>query len=111
VVIVKDEDEIIWDGRDFVDQRCHNCFGVKRLCGLEHSQNPFSDIRRNCLQHSNEICQEAGWVVISFVQRQPGGRTIAVGEPFADQCCLAKTGRGRYEGEFVAKLKPVLQPL
>ena len=49
VVVVKDEDEIIRDGGDFIEQGRQNRFGWRRLRGLKHAQHPFSNIRRNRL--------------------------------------------------------------
>src|SRR3712207_8816789 len=43
------------------------------LRGLEQTQHTFSNVRSNRLQGSDEVSQEACWVVIPFVQRKPGG--------------------------------------
>ena len=48
-----------------------NRFGWRRLRGLERSQHPISNIRRNRLQSRDEVSQKAGGIVIPFVQRQP----------------------------------------
>ena len=73
VVVVKDEDEVIRDGGDFIEQGCQNRFGGWRLRGLEHTQYPCSNhSQRNRLQSSDEVSQKACGVVIPFVQRQPG---------------------------------------
>ena len=44
VVVVKDEDEIVRDGGDFVEQGRQNRFGGRRLRGLERSQRTPSPI-------------------------------------------------------------------
>ena len=106
VVVVKDEDEIVRDGGDFIEQGRQNRFGGRWLRGLEHSQHPCSNIRRNRLQSSDEVSQKAGGVVIPFVQRQPGDRSLATGDPFADQRGFAKAGGGRDEGQFAARRDP-----
>jgi len=62
--------------------------------GLEHTQYPFSNIRRNRLQSSDEVSQKSCGVVIPFIQRQPGDRSLATGDPFADQRGFAKAGGG-----------------
>ena len=76
VVVVEDEDEIVRDGGDFIEQGRQDRFGRRWLRGLEHTQHPFSNIRRNRLQSSDEVSQKACGVVIPFVQRQPGGLTL-----------------------------------
>ena len=75
VVVVKDEDEIVRDGGDFVEQGRQDRFGRRWLRGLERTQHPCSNLRRNRLQGGDEVGQKAGGVVIPFVQRQPGGRS------------------------------------
>src|SRR5512135_1475677 len=45
VIVVKDEDEIIRDGGDFVDQSDQYCFDGWRLRRLEHRQRSRSNIR------------------------------------------------------------------
>ena len=109
VVVVQDEDEIVRDGGDFIEQGRQNRFGWRWLGGLEHSQHPFSNIRRNRLQSSDEVSQKACGVVIPFVQRQPGGRSLATGDPFADQRGFAKAGGGRDEGQLA--VQTLVQPL
>ena len=81
------------------------------LRGLEHSQHPFSNIRRNRLQRSDEVSQKACGIVIPFIQRQPGDRSFATGDPFADQRGFPKAGGGRDEGQFAACNEPLIQPL
>ncbi len=83
----------------------------ERLRGLEHSQHPCSNIRRNRLQSRDEVSQKAGGVVIPFVQRQPGDRSLATSDPFADQRGFAKAGGGRDEGQFTARRQALVQPL
>ena len=111
MVVVQDEDEIVRDGGDFIEQGCQNRFDWRWLRGLEHTQHPFSNIRRNRLQSSDEVSQKAGGVVIPFVQRQPGDRSPATGDPFADQRGFAKAGGGRDEGQFAARRETLVQPL
>src|SRR5688572_33468806 len=84
VVVIEDQNEIVLDGGDLVEQGSQNRFGWWWLRGLEHTHKPFSNVWGNCLlQSSDEISQKATWVVIPFVQRKPGGRSFATGEPFA----------------------------
>ena len=109
VVVVKDEDEIVRDGGDFIEQGRQNRFGWRWLRGLEHTQHPCSNIRRNRLQRSDEVSQKACGVVIPFVQRQPGDRSLATGDPFADQRGFPKAGGGRDEGQ-PGSLQTLVQP-
>ena len=76
---------------------------------MEHTQHPFSNIRRDRLQSSDEVNQKACGVVIPFVQRQPGDRSLATGDPFADQRGFTEAGGGRDEGQFA--VQTLVQPL
>ena len=92
MVVVKNEEKIVRDGGDFIEQGGQNRFDGWRLRGLEHPQHPCSDIRRNRLQGSDEVNQKTVGVVIPFIQRQPSNRSLATGDPFADQRGFTKTG-------------------
>ena len=61
MVVVQDKDEMVRDGGDFIEQGCQNRFDWRWLRGLENSQHPFSNIRRNRLQSSDEVSQKAMW--------------------------------------------------
>ncbi len=76
---------------------------------MEHTRHPFSDIRRNRLQSGYEAGQKACGVAILFVQRQPGGRSLAAGDPFAEQPGFAEAGGGTDEGQFA--VRNLVQPL
>ena len=92
--------KLIRDGGDFIEQGGQNCFGWRWLRGLEHTQHPCSKYSASKrLQSRDEVSQKACGVAIPFVQRQPGGRSLAAGDPFADQRGFAKAGRGRDEGQ------------
>src|SRR3990172_9273624 len=85
VIVVKDKDEVVGDGSDFIDQGCQNRFDWRwlRLRSVEHTQHSFSKFGCNSfdfaldnrLQSSDEINQKVCRVVIPFVQRQPGNRS------------------------------------
>ena len=96
-------------GGQVIEQGRHNRFGWRWLAGLEHTQHLFSNRRGNRLHGSNEVGQKASRVAIPFVQRQPGDRSLATGDPFADQRCFTKVGGGRDEGKFAAQT--LVQPL
>ena len=49
VVVVKDENEIIGDGSNFIEQGCQNRFDRRWLMGLNCIQHPCSNIFRNLL--------------------------------------------------------------
>src|SRR5829696_2069990 len=83
VIVVEDEDEIVRDGAYFIEQGRQNRFGWRWLRGLERTQHAFSDIRCNRLQSGDEVSQKAWGVAIPSVQRQPGGWSLASGDPFA----------------------------
>jgi len=80
-----------------------------RLRGLRQSQNLFCKALPNSLQSSDEVSQKAYGVVIRFVRRQPGNRSLAVGDPFSDQSCFAKASWGGHECEFVTKLYTLIE--
>jgi hypothetical protein len=67
VIVVKDEHGIIRDGVNFIEQGRQNRFCGQRLRGLEHTQHPLSNIRRNRLQSRDDVRQKAGWAIIPFV--------------------------------------------
>jgi hypothetical protein len=71
--------------------------------GLEPAQHPFSDIRRDRPQGGDEVSQKARGVVVPFVQRQPGGRPTATGEPFTEERGFAEAGGGTDEGQFAVQ--------
>jgi hypothetical protein len=87
------------------------------LRGLEYTQHPFSNFRCNpfdfaqgkCLQSRNQVSQKAGGVVIPFAQRKPSSRSLAIGDPFAEQGGFTKTGRGRDKGQLA--METLVQPL
>ena len=98
--------KLIREGGDFIEQGRQNRFDWRWLRGLEHTQHPFSNIRRNRLQRSDEVGQKACGVAIPFVQRQPGGRSLATGDPFADQRGFPKAGGGRDEASACVRSRP-----
>jgi hypothetical protein len=76
---------------------------------LQDSQHPFPNILIYRPQGSDEVSQEACGVIITFVKREPGDRSLITGDQFADQSGLAKASGGRNEGEFVTYLKPLVK--
>jgi hypothetical protein len=99
VVVVEDEDEIVRDGVNLVEQICQDRFGRRLLGGSEYTQRPLSDIRSDRLQGSDEVRQKARGVVVPFVQRQPGGRSLATGDPFAEESGFTEAGGGGDEAQ------------
>ena len=103
VVVVEDEDEIVRDRVNFIKQGRQGRFDWWWLRGLELTQHPFSNIRRNCLQSGDEVSQKACGVAIPFVQRQPGCRPLATGEPSAEERGFTEAGGGGDEGQFAVQ--------
>ena len=64
VVVVEDEDEIVREGGDLVEQGRQDRVGRRWLRGLERTQHPRADLRRDRLQRGDEIGQEARGVVV-----------------------------------------------
>ena len=110
MIVVQDKDELVRDDGDFIEQSCQNRFSGRWLRGLKRTQHPLSNIRHNRLQRRDEVCQKGCGVVIPFVQRQPGNRSITTGDPFAGQRGLSKPGGGGDEGQFAARREAVVQP-
>ncbi len=109
VVVVKDEDEMIFYGGQVIEQGRQHRFGWRWLRGVEHPQHPFSNRGRNRLQRSDEVRQKAGGIVLPFVQRQPGCRSLAPEDPFTDQCSFPKASGGREEDQLA--VQTLVQPL
>ena len=84
-------------------------FGWRWLRGLERSQHPGANRRRNRLQRSDQVGQKACGVAIPLVQRQPGGRSRTPGDPCADQRGFAKASGGRNERQLAVQAR--VQPL
>src|SRR5438876_11205009 len=55
VVVVKDKDEMVFYGGQVIEQGRQNRRGWRWLGGLEHTQHPFSNRRRDRLQSSDQI--------------------------------------------------------
>ena len=103
--------KLLRDGGDLIEQGRQKRFGGRRLRGLERSQHPCCQyFGADRLQGRDQVSQKASGVAIPFVQRQPGDRPPAAGEPFADQRGFAKPGRGRDEGQL-ATVQALVQPL
>ena len=69
VVVVEDEDEVVGDGGDVVEQGGEHCFGGWGLRGLEQAQDGVPHFGRDGLQGGDEVGEEAGGVVVVFVER------------------------------------------
>ena len=61
VVVVKDEDEIVRDGGDFIEQGRQNRFGWRWLRGLEHTQHPFSNMSPQSSAKQRRGTSESVW--------------------------------------------------
>ncbi len=49
VVVIKDEDEMVWERGDLIEQGHQDRFEWRWLRGLERTQHPFPNIRRSRL--------------------------------------------------------------
>lgn len=58
-----------------------------------------SEIGCSGLPGSDQVHEKVCEVVVTFVQRQPGGRSPAARYPGADECRLPKAGRGNDQGK------------
>ena len=69
IIIIEYEDQIVREEVDFIEQRRENRFDRWQGRGSEYLHHPLSNLRRNCLQCSNEVSQKLRGLVILFVQR------------------------------------------
>ncbi len=70
---------------------------------MERPQRPGANRGGQRLQGGDEVAEKPGGVVLPRVQRQPGGRAGALGEPVAEQGGFAEAGGGREEGELAGQ--------
>ena len=103
MIVVEDEQERVREGGDVVEQGNKDRFDLRWLGGLEGTQRPFPNLWRHCPERGDQVFEEARRVAIGFVEREPGDRTIATGDPFAEQGGFAKARRGGDEGDFVVQ--------
>src|SRR5687767_829124 len=113
MIVIQDQDEIIWGGSDFIEQICQNGFNWRwlKLRSLERVQHSFSNIPHNLLQGSDKVRQKTCRIVIPFIQRQPCGWSLASADPFTDQCCFTEASRSRDKGYARCILQPPVQSL
>ena len=109
MIVIKDEDNPVGEGGNLVEQGGQNRFDVDRARGLQRGQCSFPNIAFNGLQGGDKVGQEAGQVVVPFVQREPGDGPLAASDSLAQQRRLAKAGRGRDERQFAVQTR--VQPL
>jgi hypothetical protein len=69
----------------------------------------LADVWRDGLHGGDEVSQEASVVVVARVERQPGGGSLAAGDPCAEQRGFPKAGGSRNEGQF--PIQALVQPL
>src|ERR1051325_3109393 len=101
MIIVQNQDEVLGDGSDFIKQCGENRFKGWRLQlgSLQGIQYAVPRIWRYSLQSRNEVGQKTDWITIAFIQRQPGGWSFTISQPFADQCRFPKASRSRDESQ------------
>src|SRR5574341_58400 len=95
--IIKNEDEIVRDGSDFIEQGCQYRFSRRRLRGADHMEQSFAHCGSNRLQSSDKVHEKASRISIPVIQRQPGNRMLATGDPFTDQRRFSKASGSRDE--------------
>jgi len=57
------------------------------------------------LYGSDKVGPETSWVVVAFIQREPGDGPPTASDPFAQQRRLAKAGRGGDERQLALKAR------
>jgi hypothetical protein len=102
VVVVQYEDKRIRDSRHVIQQSGEQRFLGRRLRRLQRGQHARADAGGERLQRGDEVCQKTDGVAVSFVQREPGNRLPAAGDPLAEQRGLAAAGGGRDERQLAA---------
>ena len=109
VVIVEHKDEAVRGGSDVIEQGRQQRVGRRWLRRLERTYHSCADGRHDRAQSGDEVRQKACEFVLPFVQRQPGDRSLAAGQPVADQRGLAEADWGRDERQLA--VRPRVQPL
>jgi hypothetical protein len=54
---------------------------------------------------SDSVAPELGWVVVAFIQQEPGDGPPIASNPLAQQRRLAETGRGGDERQFAVQAR------
>src|SRR3712207_8935901 len=103
VVVVQDEDELVREGGDVIEQGRQDRVDGRWLRRLQHTQYTLSNRRRNGLQRSDEVQEKAGEVVLPRVQRQPGGWSRAMSNPFTEERGFPEAGGSRDEGQLAVQ--------
>ena len=55
MVVIEDENEIVWDSGDLVEQGGQDRFGWQRLRGLQEALHPGSQVGLDGLQSGDEV--------------------------------------------------------
>ena len=102
MVVIQHQGEGVVKFVQIVDQAGQEGLERRGLGGPQVSERRLSQARLQRPQRSNDIGQEARWVIIIILEREAGERVVAAcirGPPLADKRGLPKTGRSRYQGE------------
>jgi hypothetical protein len=99
VEIIQDQNKLVRGGSQLVGQKTNDILELSRLDTLEHVRKIASDAWSHRLQGGEQISQKTGRVIITRVQRKPGGRDSRLFQPAADQRAFAVTSGGRHKNE------------
>ena len=112
VIVVQDEQRLIWLGGQFIDQGRHQALERRRCGRAEERGYPSADPRPGPVQRGHRVAPEPGRVVITHVQRQPRGRELAVPGPVRQQDRLAVPGRPADQDQPAcqSRIEPFGQP-
>ena len=104
VVVVEHEKDIPCRAVDLVDQVGEDRLGRRRLGRMEGGHRVGPAARLDAVQRGRKVEEKTGGVVVSLVQREPGGAKTgipprALVDPGTEQRGLPEAGRGGDEGE------------
>lgn len=97
--------------RDFIDEGGQEHFNWQRRRGLQQAQSPNPQVSVDGLQGCDQVRQELGRAIVTFVKRQTGDRSLATRDPFTDQRGFTEPGGRRDEGLFTAQTGTLVQTL
>ena len=99
-------------GHDVVDQRADQRVVGRRGRRTRQRAHPLGDARAHHVESGQHVTPEPHRVVVSAVERQPGGRLGHAPDPLRQQDRLAVTRRGGHQHQPAVQpfLEPVCQP-
>ena len=83
VIIVEDQDNMLWQGTHVVDEFHQDCVDGRRLGRLE-VQRCGAEAGMQCVQRSEDVAPELCRIILAAVQGDPGERALPLSRRFWD---------------------------